>query len=84
MRADHDHISLTDALAMTRTNTGRTLLELSRTDAGHRGLLIVFLRHDSLRRAVYDRGSKSFIIGICLTAAGVISAVVIDFVQILV
>jgi hypothetical protein len=46
--------------------------------------LIVFLRHDSLRRAVYDRGSKSFIIGICLTAAGVISAVVIDFIQILV
>lgn len=46
--------------------------------------LVVFLRHDSLRRLVYDHGAKCFITGICLTAAGVIGAVVIDFVQILV
>lgn len=45
MRAEHDHISLTDALSMTRTNAGRTLLELSRTDTHHSGLLLVFLRH---------------------------------------
>ncbi len=45
MRADHDHISLTDALASTRTNKGRTLLELSRVDPQHAGLCLVFLRH---------------------------------------
>lgn len=45
MRAEHDHISLTDALAMTRTSAGRTLLELSRVDEHHRGVLLVFLRH---------------------------------------
>lgn len=61
MRADHDHISLTDALAMTKTNTGRTLLELSRTDATHRGVLIVFLRHlgcTFCREALHDVAKK--------------------------
>jgi peroxiredoxin len=61
MRAEHDHISLTDALAMTRTNTGRTLLELSRTDATHRGVLIVFLRHlgcTFCREALHDVAKK--------------------------
>ncbi|MGP1310160.1 MAG: hypothetical protein ACTS27_08185, partial [Phycisphaerales bacterium] len=45
MRAEHDHFSLTDALAMTKGNGGRTLLAHSRTDDGHAGLLLVFLRH---------------------------------------
>lgn len=61
MRAEHDHISLTDALAMTRTNVGRTLLELSRTDATHRGVLIVFLRHlgcTFCREALHDISRK--------------------------
>jgi len=46
--------------------------------------LVIFLRHDSLRRAIYDKGSKFFIAGLCLTATGVISAIIIDFVQIVV
>lgn len=57
MRAPHDHISLTDALAMTRTNKGRTLLELSRVDEQHAGLYLVFLRHAGCtfcREALHD------------------------------
>lgn len=57
MRAEHDHISLTDALAMTRTNKGRALLELSRVDSHHAGLYLVFLRHGGCtfcREALHD------------------------------
>jgi peroxiredoxin len=57
MRAEHDHISLTDALAMTRTNKGRALLELSRVDPQHAGLFLVFLRHAGCtfcREALHD------------------------------
>jgi len=61
MRAEHDHISLTDALAMTRTNTGRTLLELSRDDGRRHGVLLVFLRHlgcTFCREALHDVAKK--------------------------
>ncbi|MBX3352451.1 MAG: AhpC/TSA family protein [Phycisphaeraceae bacterium] len=61
MRAEHDHISLTDTLASTRANDGRSLLELSRTDATHAGLLLVFLRHSGCtfcREALADLSKK--------------------------
>jgi peroxiredoxin len=57
MRAPHDHISLTDALARTRTNKGRTLLELSRVAPQRAGLYLVFLRHAGCtfcREALHD------------------------------
>lgn len=44
--------------------------------------LVILLGHDSLRRPVYDKGTKWFIAGLCLTAAGVVAGVVADFVEI--
>lgn len=41
----------------------------------------LLLRHDSVKRRIYDRASWWFIIGIASTGAGVISAIVIDFIQ---
>lgn len=61
MRAEHDHISLTDTLASTRAHDGRTLLELSRTDPTHAGMLLVFLRHSGCtfcREALADLAKK--------------------------
>lgn len=61
MRAPHDQISLTDTLASTRASDGRTLLELSRTDATHAGMLLVFLRHRGCtfcREALADLSKK--------------------------
>jgi hypothetical protein len=45
--------------------------------------LMTLLRHDSLCRPVYDRASRSFKLGIGMTTAGVLSALVIDFIQLL-
>ena len=44
--------------------------------------LVIFLGHDSLRRQIYDKGSRWFIVGLCLTAAGVVAGLVADFVEI--
>ncbi|MCB1448058.1 MAG: hypothetical protein KDJ87_20325 [Rhizobiaceae bacterium] len=44
--------------------------------------LIRFLGHDSIRRTIYDRAARHMIMGISVTGAGVISAVVIDLLQI--
>ncbi|GHD11688.1 hypothetical protein ACFOEZ_08435 [Tianweitania populi] len=46
--------------------------------------MMTLLRHDSLRRRVYDRASRLFLLGIGTTTAGVLSAIVIDFIQLLV
>lgn len=45
--------------------------------------LVTFLGHDSLRRSVYDRASRWFIVGLCLTATGVVCGVVVDFLQVM-
>jgi hypothetical protein len=50
--------------------------------AGQAYALVILLRHDSLRRPVYDKGTRFFIIGLCLTASGVVASVIIDFLQI--
>jgi hypothetical protein len=41
------------------------------------------LRHDSLRRRSFDRATTTFIVGASFTSAGVISAIVIDLIQLL-
>jgi hypothetical protein len=46
--------------------------------------LMILLRHDCLHRVVYDRASRFFKLGIGTTTAGVLSAIVIDFIQLLV
>ncbi|MBS9721059.1 hypothetical protein JYU29_10215 [Tianweitania sp. BSSL-BM11] len=46
--------------------------------------LMILLRHDCLRRAVYDRASFSFKIGVGTTTAGVLSAIVIDLIELIV
>lgn len=46
--------------------------------------IIILLRHDSLQRRVYDRASRCFLLGVGTTTAGVLSAIVIDFIQLLV
>ena len=43
--------------------------------------LALLLRHNSLQRRFYDKASKWFLLGILLTVSGVISAIVIDFIQ---
>jgi hypothetical protein len=43
--------------------------------------LVIFLRHDSLRRRVYDRASKLFLCGLAMTASGVFLAILIDLIQ---
>ncbi|RDE10162.1 hypothetical protein [Pelagibacterium lacus] len=43
--------------------------------------LALLLRHDSVKRRIYDRASWWFIAGIASTGAGVISAIVVDFIQ---
>lgn len=58
-----------------------TLILLSAGIVGQAYSLIILLRHESLRRRVYDRASKWFVAGLSLTATGVISAIVIDFWQ---
>lgn len=40
--------------------------------------LALFLKHDSLRRSVYDRAARWFLAGISFTGAGVISAILVD------
>lgn len=43
--------------------------------------LAMLLRHDSLKKRVYDRAGLTFMTGVTLTGAGVISAIVVDFIQ---
>lgn len=45
--------------------------------------LILFLRHDSVKRTMYDSAARIMIIGVSLTSAGVISAMVVDLVRLL-
>lgn len=45
--------------------------------------LVIFLRHDSLQRRVYDKASKVFLCGLAMTVSGVFMAIVIDFVQLI-
>ncbi|GHC60977.1 hypothetical protein GCM10010136_01310 [Limoniibacter endophyticus] len=40
------------------------------------------LRTTALQRRVYDKANKQFLVGVCLTALGVASAIVIDFFEI--
>ena len=44
--------------------------------------LVILLGHASLRRKVYDKGTRWFIAGLCMTAAGVVAGVLADFVEI--
>lgn len=46
--------------------------------------LVRLLRHDSVKRAMYDRAARVMIAGISLTAAGVISAMVVDLIRLLI
>jgi uncharacterized membrane protein YidH (DUF202 family) len=46
--------------------------------------LIRLLRHDSLIRRHFDRASSWLIGGVVVTSAGVISAIVIDFIELVV
>lgn len=45
--------------------------------------LVRLLRHDSVRRAMYDRAARLMVIGVILTCTGVISAMVIDLIKLL-
>ena len=45
--------------------------------------LVRLLRHDSVRRSKYDRATRTMILGVSVTGAGVISGMVVDFVQLL-
>lgn len=44
---------------------------------------MIFLRHDCLRRRIHDRATNCFIGGLSLTALGVMSAIVIGFIEII-
>ena len=39
------------------------------------------LRHDSLKRRVYDSAHRLFLGGVLVTSAGVVSAIVVDFIE---
>lgn len=43
--------------------------------------LVGLLRHDSIKRVMYDRAARYMIVGVGFTGIGVISAVVIDFIK---
>lgn len=43
--------------------------------------LVGLLRHDSIKRVMYDRAARYMILGVGFTGIGVISAVVIDFIK---
>ncbi|TWG50032.1 MULTISPECIES: hypothetical protein [unclassified Aminobacter] len=45
--------------------------------------LLVMLGHDSLKRRVFDRASRTFMIGVLLIAAGVLAAIIADLVALL-
>jgi hypothetical protein len=40
--------------------------------------LVIFIRHDSLQRRVYDRASKRFLYGLGMTMSGIFLAIFID------
>lgn len=58
-----------------------TLLLLVAGIGAQGGALFIFLRHDSLRRRIYDRAATWFMWGVSLTAAGVVSAIVVDAIE---
>ena len=60
-----------------------TMLLLSAGIITQGSSLVIFLRHDSLQRRVYDRASKVFLCGLAMTVSGVFMAIVIDFVQLI-
>ncbi|AYD02535.1 hypothetical protein [Neorhizobium sp. NCHU2750] len=43
--------------------------------------LVLFLRHDSLRRRIYDKAAKLFLGGLAMTVAGTFLAIVVDFIK---
>lgn len=45
--------------------------------------LALLLRHNSLQRRHYDKASKWFLLGVVLTVVGVISAILVDFIQLI-
>jgi len=45
--------------------------------------LVRLLRHDSVKRAMYDKATRSMVVGVSLTGAGVISAMIIDLIKLL-
>lgn len=45
--------------------------------------LVRLLRHDSVKRAMYDKATRSMVWGISLTGTGVISAMFIDLIKLL-
>jgi len=45
--------------------------------------LVRLLRHDSVRRTMYDKATRYMITGVSLTGVGVISAMVVDLIKLL-
>jgi hypothetical protein len=45
--------------------------------------LVKLLRHDSVKRTMYDRATRYMVAGVSLTGTGVISAMVIDLIKLL-
>lgn len=45
--------------------------------------LVRLLRHDSVKRTMYDKATRVMVIGVSLTGTGVISAMVIDLIKLL-
>lgn len=58
-----------------------TIVLISAGIAIQLGALVKLLSHDSLVRSQFDKATRLFVVGLVTTVAGVISAVVIDFVQ---
>lgn len=58
-----------------------TIVLISAGIAIQLGALVKLLNHDSLVRSQFDKATRLFVVGLVTTVAGVISAVVIDFVQ---
>ena len=45
--------------------------------------LVRLLRHDSVKRTMYDKATRYMIMGVSLTGTGVISAMIVDLVKLL-
>jgi magnesium-transporting ATPase (P-type) len=45
--------------------------------------LVIFMRHDSLQRRVYDKASKRFLYGLAMTTSGIFLAIFLDLVDLI-